>query len=333
MGGVGLRVPFISAPMDTVTGSRLGIAMALKGGLGVIHRNCTINDAENMLREVKDAEVPKKCDCAAVDSEGRLAVGAAVSPSDIERASALARFADVLFVDVASFHNTVLIDGTKEIIKQTGKKIVIGNFGTREGVLEAVQVLGAAKIAAIKVGMGGGSICKTTDVTGVGSPVPFAVEQAAAALEELGLIDKIPIIADGGIRESRDIAISLGLGASMVMLGNIFVASEESLAKIVKRKGIKYKVYWGMGSKEARKKRFALDRYQSRANGKDVDEGRKIYVRMDGKAGDLIDKFSSRLKVSMGYIGAKDIAEMRRVSEIVVRASKPSELMDEKLRR
>jgi IMP dehydrogenase len=322
LGGIRLGVPLISAPMDSVTGSRMAIAMASAGGLGVIHRNCTIRSAVSMLRKVKEAEPPKDAGSTTLDSHGRLAVGAAISPNDVEWATALSKYADLLFVDVASFHNTVLMENTKRIMDQTGQKIVIGNLGTKEGVLECVEALGAKRIAAIKVGMGGGSICITTDVTGVGSPATFATEQAAAALEELGMFGKIPIIADGGIRGSRDIAISLGLGASAVMLGNMLVGCEESLAPIVMRGKKQYKSYWGMGSKEARRKRSKLDRYQDFAKGKEVDEGKRIYLRMDGKTGQTVERLCAKLRVSMGYVGAKEVSEMGRISGILVRTPK-----------
>lgn len=322
LGGIKLGTPFISAPMDTVTGSRMAIALAARGALGVIHRNCSVEETVGMLKEVKDADPPRN-GCAALDSDGRLAVGAAISPTDIARAEALAKAADILFTDVASFHNDLLIKGAKAVIQKTGKKLVIGNLGTREGVLESVTGLGAENIAAIKVGMGGGSICITTNVTGVGAPVPFAVEQAASALEELGLLGRIPIIADGGIRSSMDIAISLGLGASMVMLGNMFVSCEESLAPVTTREGKAYKTYWGMGSSEARKKRFVLDRYQDFSKGKDVDEGIKMYVEMGEDVGSMIDALSSKLRVSMGYVGAANVEEMGTRCKLVVRKPKP----------
>jgi IMP dehydrogenase len=322
LGGLRLNAPFISAPMDTVTGSEMAIALAMSGGLGVVHRNCSVDEAVEMVSAVKKAALPGNDGTAAKDSKNRLAVGAALSPFDIDRAAALAEKADLLFIDVASFYNIKVIEGTKKLIDAIDRKIVIGNLGTQKGVAYAVKELGEENIAAVKVGMGGGSICTTTDVTGVGSPVTYAVEQAARALKELKLIDKIPIIADGGLRCSRDIALSLCLGASSVMLGNLFARCAESLGEKVVRDGKAYKVYWGMGSPEARRKRMALDRYQLHGKGKDVDEGIKTYLPMDGKVAELVDRLVAELKVTMGYIGAKSVEEMKEVAEIVVKTAK-----------
>lgn len=318
LGGLKLKVPLVSSPMDTVTGPELATALALKGGLGVIHRNCTVPEAVEMVRAVKNAKIPEGYESTALkDGSGKLAVGAAISTSDPERARALAEFADLLFADVASFHNMKIYEGMKRIIDDTEKKVVLGNFGTKDGVLHAVRELGNEKIAAIKVGMGSGSICTTTDVTGVGSPAAFATEQAALALSELGLLDEIPIISDGGIRHSRDIAFCMGLGASMVMLGNVFARCEESAGEKVERDGKMHKVYWGMGSAQARKKRLALDRYQ--ASGKEVNEGIRMYVPVEGRVSDVVDRLVAEMQVTMGYVGAASIREMREVTRIVVR--------------
>jgi IMP dehydrogenase len=319
--GIKLKTPFISSPMDTVTEADLAIELALNGGYGVIHRNCTVDEAVAMVEKVKKARVPEGDGNAVTDRKGRLAVGAAISPLDIDRAVALADKADLLFTDVASFYNSKLIEGTKKVAKATGKKIVIGNLGSREGVLHSINEIGKENIAAVKMGMGGGSICITTDVSGVGSPVTFGVEQAALALKELGLIDEIPIIADGGIRYSRDIAFSLGLGASMVMLGNLFARCEESPGERIVKDGKPYKVYWGMGSAEARKKRMVLDRYQDYGRGKKVDEGIKMHIPLEGKVSEVVDRLIAELKVTMGYIGARNIREMREVAQIVVKTA------------
>ena len=321
--GLKLKVPLLSSPMDTVTEADMAIALALKGGLGVIHRNCTTEEAIDMIDAVKHAAIPSESgDTAVKDAKNRLAVGAAVSPLDIERSIALSEQVDLLFTDVASFHNMKVIEGTKRIIKETSKKLVIGNLGTKEGVLHAIKELGSENIAAIKVGMGSGSICITTDLTGVGSPAAFAVEQAAAALSELKLLDSIPIIADGGIRYAKDIAFCLGLGASLAMLGNLFARCEESPGERAEKGGKTYKVYWGMGSAEARRKRLALDRYQDYGKGKKINEGIAIHVPVEGKVSDVVEKLMSELRVTMGYIGARSIKEMREVADITVRAPK-----------
>ena len=266
------------------------------------------NSARNLSgysRKVKSFKIPGSNAHATKDKKARLAVGAAIS-SEVERAITIAEEADILFTDVASFHNQKIFESVKKIIKSTGKKIVIGNLGTEQGVLHAIKEIGSENISGIKVGMGGGSICTTTDVTGVGSPVPFALEEATSALRKMKL--SIPIIADGGIRRPRDIAISFGLGASFVMLGNMLARCDESPGQKIEKDGKQYKVYWGMGSREARAKRAALDRYQD--SGKDIAEGIKIYVEAEGPVSDMVDRLTSTLKTSMGYVGARNISEM-----------------------
>ncbi len=315
LNGITLKSPFLSAAMDTVTGPEMAIALGLSGGLGVIHRNCSTEEALAMLREVKNFKIPEGNSNATKDASGRLAVGIAIS-SEVERAIEVAKEADILFTDVASFHNQKIFDAVKKTIDATGKQIVIGNLGTEEGVMHAVKEIGAENISGIKVGMGSGSICTTTDVTGVGSPVPFAVAEAVSALKKLNL--SIPIIADGGIRKPRDIAISFGLGASFVMLGNIFARCDESPGEKVEKNGKYYKVYWGMGSKEARSKRAALDRYQDSGKGKNIEEGIKIHVESEGPVSDKVEKMTYQLKTTMGYIGARKISEIRAKANFAV---------------
>ena len=315
LNGITLKSPFLSAAMDTVTESEMAIALGLSGGLGVIHRNCSTEEALSMLRKVKNSKIPEGNPNATRDAGGKLAVGAAIS-SEVERAVEISKEADILFTDVASFHNQKIFNAVKKIIDATGKKIVIGNLGTEEGVMHAIKEIGAGNISGIKVGMGGGSICTTTDVTGVGSPVPFAIEETASALRKLNL--SIPIIADGGIRKPRDIAISFGLGASFVMLGNIFARCSESPGEKIKKDGKYYKAYWGMGSKEARSKRAALDRYQDSGKGKNIEEGIKIYVESEGPVNDLVEKMTYQLKTTMGYIGARKISEIRAKADFAV---------------
>ncbi len=319
LGGLRLHAPLLSASMDTVTDERMATALALAGGIGVIHRNCTVERAVEMVREVKSAKIPQAKNLMATkDPEGKLAVASAVSTSDTENAIMIAKEADLLFTDVANFHNTKVVKGTKKIVEETGKKIVIGNLGTKEAVLYSLRELGPENIAAVKVGMGSGSICITTDVTGVGSPLPFAVEQAALALRELGLMESIPIIADGGIRYSRDIAFSMALGASLAMLGNLFARCRESPGETVMKEGREYKVYWGMGSAEARRKRMALDRYQNAGRGKTVDEGIVMNVPVDGSVEETVARLVAELKTTIGYVGAGSIKEMREVAGIAV---------------
>jgi len=203
----------------------MAIALAKKGGIGVIHRNCTMEEEVSMVKAVKESfySLEGYAD-ALLDEEKRLVVAAAVSPYDIERAMQLAKYADALLIDVAHFHNPKIIDGTRKIIKETGKDVVIGSFGTKEAVVDCVTKLDGA--AGLRVGIGCGSICTTTDVTRAGAPTLFAVAQAGDALQEMG--SDIPIIADGGIRSAGDISLGMAFGASSAMLGFGLAGCKES---------------------------------------------------------------------------------------------------------
>jgi IMP dehydrogenase/GMP reductase len=307
-----MNIPLVSSPMDTVTEASMAIAIAKKGGIGVIHRNCTIEEEVGMVKAVKEGSCSsEECTDALLDEDKRLVVAAAVSPFDIDRAMRLAKYADALLIDVAHFHNPRIIDGTRKIIKETGKDVVIGSFGTKEAVIDCVTKLDDA--AGLRVGIGCGSICTTTDVTRAGAPTLFAVAQAADALQEVG--SDIPIIADGGIRSAGDIALGMIFGASSAMLGFGFAGCKESPNDVVIVEGKQYKRYRGMGSKQARAKRAALDRYESRG-GRDLEEGVEMLIPYVGAIDEIVDKLCSGIRASIGYAGAANISEMKELTRI-----------------
>ncbi len=303
-----LKIPLVSAPMDTVTSSRMAIAIARCGGIGIIHRNMPRDEQIKEVREVKGSDpiAPINEDSSlepATDDEGNLLVAAAVSPFDLDRAKKLSRWADALVVDVAHFHNEAVILATKKMISEIGKDVVVGNVGSYNAVEEIITRIEAA---AIRAGMSSGSICITGEVTGAASPTLWATAQVSQALTDYGV--KLPVIADGGIRGPGDAAKAFAVGASSVMLGFVLAGSEESSSEPIMINGKMFKLYRGMGSLSARAKRYALDRY-SRPS-KEVAEGIEILVPYKGKVVSIIKEFVGGLKAAFGYAGASTIEDM-----------------------
>jgi IMP dehydrogenase len=417
---ISLNIPFVSAAMDTVTEARLAIALAQEGGIGIIHKNMTIDEqalqvsrvkkyehgvildpitvqvgatvmdvqritAENNissvpvmdgdklvglvtgrdLRFVTDLSKPisavmtpkdklvtvsEKFDRDAVldllheyriervlvvnenfdlrgmitvtdilkssehplaskDSNGRLRVGAAVGTGadTEERVAALIRAGvDVIVVDTAHGHSQGVLDRVAWVKKHYPEIDVIGgNIATGEAALDLVK----AGADGVKVGIGPGSICTTRIVAGVGVPQISAIANVAKALEGTG----IPLIADGGIRFSGDVAKALVAGASAIMLGSMFAGTEESPGEVEYYQGRAYKAYRGMGSLGAMsQKQGSSDRYFQSSNAEDklVPEGIEGRVPYKGPLSPIIHQLIGGVRSSMGYTGCKDIQEM-----------------------
>ena len=408
-----LNVPFVSSPMDTVTESEMAIALARQGGLGVLHRNCSVEEEVEMARRVKRAESLIIRDVITVtpdttveellrmmeqhrihgfpvveddnrlvgivtwrdvrladpqlkvrdvmttdvitateditleeakrilhrhrieklpivdeegrvrglitmrditlkgtypnavrDDQGRLICAAAISPFDLRRAKALDKYVDILVVDVAHFHNKNSFDATRRLLKEVSAEVIVGNIGTYEAAEDCITKLDG--VAGLRVGIGSGSICTTSIVTRAGSPTLYAVAQAADAVRDYGA--DIPVMADGGIRNPGDVAVALAVGASCVMMGNVFAGCTESPGRLIALEGRYYKEYYGMGSAAARKKRYALDRYSQPS--KTITEGVEGWVPYRGPVSEIVAEFVGGLKAAMGYVGARTIPEM-----------------------
>jgi IMP dehydrogenase len=257
----------------------------------------------------KDIALRGKYGNATRDEHGRLRVGAAISPFDVERAKELSKIADLLVIDVAHFHSLRVMEATKKLIKEVNVDVVAGNIGTYEA---AVDIISSMDVAGLRVGIGSGSVCTTMEVTGVGAPTPFAVAQVADAVREMEA--DVPIIADGGIRGAGDIAISLALGASSVMMGYIFAGCRESPGELISIGSRYYKRHRGMGSEAARKKRMALDRYSQPAKG--MPEGIEAFVPYRGEVNMVVEELSTALKAAFGYAGASSIEELWRKARL-----------------
>lgn len=410
-----LNIPMISSGMDTVTESRMAIAMAREGGMGVIHKNMSIEeqahevdkvkrsehgiivdpiylspqnllaDAEELMRKyaisgvpvtvdgklvgiitnrdmrfenelnkpigevmtkenlvtapvgtsleeakailrrhrieklplvddngylkglitIKDIEKATKYPNSAKDSSGRLLVGAAVGVSKdlYDRMEALvAAKADVIIVDTAHGHSAGVLRTLKDIKKTFPfMPVIAGNVATAAGT-EALIEAGAD---AVKVGIGPGSICTTRVIAGIGVPQITAVYECAS----VGRRYNIPIIADGGIKYSGDIAKAIAAGGNVVMMGNILAGTDESPGETVIYQGRSYKVYRGMGSLGAMKL-GSKDRYFQSEAKKLVPEGIEGRVPYKGMLADTIFQMVGGLRASMGYCGCHNIQEM-----------------------
>jgi len=417
--GIELNIPLVSAAMDTVTESELAIAIAREGGIGIIHKNLsidqqaeevdrvkrsesgmilkpvtlspdrniraalevmkhfrisgipiveddklvgiltnrdlrfetdldlkirevmtsenlitapkgtTLEEAEKILQKyrieklpvvdengklcglitVKDIQKKLKFPLATKDEHGRLRVGAAVGVGkDLEsRARALADAGvDVLVVDTAHGHSAGVIEAVKRVKKMLPEmQVIAGNIATAE----ATQDLIDAGADAVKVGIGPSGICTTRVVTGVGVPQITAVMNCAPVCEK----HNVPLIADGGIKQTGDIAKAIVAGADSVMIGNLFAGTQESPGETIFFEGRSYKVYRGMGSLEAMKK-GSSDRYfqSERESDKFVPEGIEGRVPYRGPVSDTIFQMVGGLKSSMGYCGTKTIAELKK---------------------
>ncbi|MFD1817386.1 IMP dehydrogenase [Pseudarcicella hirudinis] len=425
-----LNIPLVSAAMDTVTEAELAIAMAQEGGIGIIHKNMTIQkqaeqvrkvkrsesgmiidpvtltneqtlgDAHRIMRDFKIGGIPvidpngilvgiltnrdlrfqkdmsksvveimtkenlitasegisleeaeqilqqykieklpivdksnkliglitykdilkrKSHPNASKDSLGRLRVGAAVgvTPDLIDRVAALVKSGvDVISIDTAHGHSYGVIQALKGVkAKFPALEVIVGNVATGEGA----KALADAGADAVKVGVGPGSICTTRIIAGVGMPQLSAVYEAAKALEGTG----VPVIADGGIRFSGDIAKAIAGGASTVMVGSLLAGTDEAPGEVVLYEGRKFKTYRGMGSLEAMED-GSKDRYFQDAEDdikKLVPEGIVGRVPFKGKVSEILYQMVGGLKAGMGYCGAGDIETMKKARFVKITAA------------
>ena len=289
--------------------------------LELMHKNrvekvLVVDDAFKLkgMITVKDFQKAEQKPNACKDEFGRLRVGAAVGagPGNEERIDALVKAGvDVLLIDSSHGHSEGVLQRVRETrAKYPNLPIVAGNVATAEGAI----ALADAGASAVKVGIGPGSICTTRIVTGVGVPQITAIADAAAALKDRG----IPVIADGGIRFSGDIAKAIAAGASCVMVGSMFAGTEEAPGEIELYQGRAFKSYRGMGSLGARAK-GSSDRYFQSDNAADklVPEGIEGRIPYKGYLKEIIHQQMGGLRSCMGLTGCATIEELRTKAEFV----------------
>ena len=313
-------VSAIMTPQERLVTVREGASLEDARELLRVHRleRVLVLDDNGEMRgliTVKDMQKSTEHPLAAKDSLGRLRVGAAlgVGPGTEERAERLAEAGvDVLVVDTAHGHSQGVLDRVRWV-KQTFPHIDVvgGNIATGD----AARALVDAGVDGVKVGIGPGSICTTRIVAGVGVPQVTAIDNVARTLAGTG----VPLIADGGIRYSGDIAKAIAAGADVVMLGGLFAGTEESPGETVLFQGRSYKAYRGMGSLGAMEK-GAADRYFQEATAnidKLVPEGIEGRVPYKGPVTAVVHQLAGGLRASMGYLGCESIRAVHERAEFV----------------
>ncbi len=315
-----LRIPVLSAAMDTVTEWEMAAHLGEAGGSGVIHRS--------LIPERQAEEVAKAVGGGSsfAGSAGTRVVGAAVAPSDYLARIPLLIEAGAAYIVMDTAHGDSLnvLRAVEEIKRRFSVELVAGNVATAGGARRLID----AGADAVKVGVGPGSICTTRVVAGVGVPQLTAVMSCAEEARRFG----VPVIADGGIRFSGDIVKAIAAGADTVMLGNMLAGLPESPGRVFEQEGRLYKIYRGMGS-EAAMREGGADRYQSssagaenRNGGRDnrpagerepVPEGVEGLVPVKGCLNDYLRQLLEGLRKGMGYCGAADLRGLQQEARFV----------------
>ena len=296
-----LKIPLLSSAMDTVTESKMAIAIAKAGGLGIIHRNLDIKKQVLEIKRVK---------------KQNLLVGAAVGTgsNEFKRAKAILKEKiNMIVVDTAHGHTKKVSEIIKFIKKIKNKKTVLcaGNIAT----LEAAKFLLKLGVDIIKVGIGPGSICTTRLVAGIGVPQLSAILSVRKGIGN----KNVKIISDGGIKYSGDLAKAFAAGVDAIMIGSLFAGTDETPGKLIKRNGKLFKSFRGMGSVGAMNKGSADRYFQTKQKdiSKYVPEGVEGFAKYKGKVGTIIYKLIGGLRSSMGYLGSRQIKYLRDKPQFV----------------
>ena len=290
--GLKLRMPIISAPMDTVCESAMASKMAEFGGLGIIHRYNTIEKQSTLVN--------------ASSNGGQKMVGAAIGITGdyIERASALVEAGvSVLCMDVAHGDHVLMHTAAHNIVDKFGHKVHVmaGNIATYTGAL----ALGHVGVNSVRVGIGGGSICSTRIQTGHGMPTLASVIDCVRAKEQF---PDLKIIADGGIKTSGDMVKALAAGADFVMVGSLLAGTTEAPGELVYKDGESYKTYRGMASKDA----------QMDWRGKTSSlEGVATVIPYKGPVFPVLESLENGIRSGLSYSGARNLQELRQNARFI----------------
>ncbi|MBI5204271.1 MAG: IMP dehydrogenase [Nitrospirae bacterium] len=265
------------------------------------------------LITIKDIEKRRKYPHACKDNVGRLRVGAAIGVGDdsLFRADLLVKAGvDVIAIDTAHGHTKSVLEVLRKVKKKFNIEVIAGNVATVEGTLDLIR----AGADAVKIGIGPGSICTTRIVAGAGVPQITAIMNCASAAKK----NKVPLIADGGIKYSGDITKALAAGAHSIMIGGLFAGTDESPGETILYQGRSYKVYRGMGSLGAMEQ-GSKDRYQQAGveSKKLVPEGVEGRVPNKGPLSQSIHQLMGGLRSGMGYCGCKSLNELRQKSRFI----------------
>lgn len=303
------KPPLVTAPLGTT----------LEKAKDILQKNrvekLLLVDKHNYLKgliTIKDINKTAQFPNACRDKLARLSVGAAVGVHDLERVAKLVEAeVDVIVVDTAHGYSSNVINTIKELKRQFKIELVAGNIGTAEAARELIK----AGVDGLKVGIGPGSICTTRVIAGVGVPQISAVMDCAREAERA----KIPVIADGGIRQSGDISKALAAGADCIMIGGLFAGVAESPGETFLHQGRSYKAYRGMGSPGAMvkgsKERYGQNKVQTKE--KLVPEGIEGMVPAKGPLNEFVYQLVGGLRAAMGYCGTKDIQEFHTKTRFI----------------
>ncbi|MGL4366696.1 MAG: IMP dehydrogenase [Brevinemataceae bacterium] len=311
VGDIFLKIPIISAAMDTVTELSMALELAKLGGAGVIHRNLPPEIQASQVKQVKSVSVSvDDFPLATLDKSNHLIVGAAVSPQDYLIRMPLLAEAGVDFVvfDVAHGDSKFTLEAIEDCKNKFPIYVIGGNAATKDGSKRLIDVGSDA----VKIGVGAGSICTTRIICGIGVPQLSAVLECAEECKK----HNIPSIADGGLRYSGDIVKALGAGSNLVMLGNMLAVAEEAAGENVEFQGRIYKRYRGMGSMDAIAQGGA-GRYQVEKNKPIVPEGVEGLLPCEGKLEAILYQITTGIKKGMWYCGCKTMSELKDYKQFI----------------
>jgi len=311
------KVSDVMTPRERVITGEPGYSM--EDALAVLYKHriekLPLVDADDKLVGMMtgaDIEKSTRFQDAAKDEQGHLRVGGAigVGPDAVERAQALMDAGcDALFIDAATGHTETAMRVLEKVKANVPDSVVVaGNVVTAQGAKDLID----AGAAAIKVGVGPGSICTTRVIAGVGVPQFTAVQWTAPVCRDHG----IPLIADGGLRYSGDIVKALAAGADMIMAGSLLAGTDESPGALVRMQGRNYKEYRGMGSSGAMR-RGSGDRYGQNSSGKLVPEGVEARIPYKGSLANMVFQLIGGVRSGMGYVGASNLEELRERAKFI----------------